>query len=109
MSEPITLSLHPKNELVEIVVRVLHPMQAGETPHPRTGKAVPAHFLQTIAIQLNEKTLLQGQLGSVLAKDPVFRFSFKEAKAGDRFLVSCTDSRGRKFEQGIVVPVFKKQ
>jgi len=109
MSEPITLSLQPKNELVEIVVQVLHPMEAGEALHPKTGKAVPADFLQTIAIQLNEKTLLEGQTGSVLAKNPVFRFSFKGVKAGDKFYVACTDSKGRKFEQGIVVPVFKNQ
>ena len=109
MSEPITLSLQSKNELVEIVVRVLHPMESGEALHPKTGKAIPADFLQTIAIQLNGKTLLEGQTGSALAKNPAFRFSFKGVKAGDNFLVSCTDSKGRKFEQGIVVPVFKNQ
>ena len=106
MSEPITLSLHANNELVEIVVQAAHPMDAGEALHPKTGEAIPACFLRTIAIQLNEKTLLEGQMGPALTKDPVFRFSFKRVKAGDKFLVSFTDNKEQKFEKEIIVPVF---
>ena len=107
MSEPIALSLQQKDQLVEIAVRVLHPMEPGDAIDLKSGKAVPANFLQSIAIRLNEKTLLEGQLGSALAKNPRFSFSFAGVRAGDKFLVSCTDSKGRAFEQGIVVPVFK--
>ena len=106
MSEPIILHLQLKNELVEIVIRVLHPMDAGGTLHPKTGRPVPPDFLQTIAIQLNERTLLEGQLGPALARNPEFRFSFRGAKTGDKFLVACTDNRGRSFEQRIAVPAF---
>ena len=87
----------------------MHPMEAGDRLNPKTGKQVAADFLQTIAIQLNEKTLIEGQLGSGLARNPVFRFSFGETKAGEKFFVSCTDAKGRKFEKGIVVPDFDKQ
>ena len=107
MSAPIALSLHPRDQAVEMVVRVLHPVEPGGAVDPKSGKTTPANFLQTIAIQLNEKTLLEGQLGSALAKNPQFRFTFSGAKAGDTFLVSCTDSAGRKFAQEIVVPVFR--
>lgn len=109
MSEPIALSLRPKDQLVEMVVRVLHPVEPGVAVDLRSGKTVPANFLQTIAIRLNEKTLLEGQLGSALAKNPQFSFSFVGVRAGDKFLVSCTDSKGRTFERGIVVPIFKGQ
>lgn len=109
MNEYIKLSLSPRNEVVEIVVQVSHPMEASGGFQPTTGKAIPGDFLQTIAIQLNEKTLLEGQTGSLLAKNPVFKFAFKGVKEGDKFLVFCTDSKGRKFEQGIVVPIFRNE
>jgi sulfur-oxidizing protein SoxZ len=109
MSDPITLSLSQTSELVEIEVRVAHATEAEGTPNPRTGKTVPGNFLQTIAIQLNERTLLEGQLGPGLAQNPVFKFSFRGVKAGDKFLVSCTDNKARNFAKEIVVPAFKNQ
>lgn len=109
MSEPIALSLRQKDQLVELVVRVLHPVEPGVAVDLKSGKTVPADFLQTISIRLNEKTLLEGQLGSALAKNPRFSFSFAGIRAGDKFLVSCTDTKGRTFEQEIIVPVFKSR
>ena len=109
MSQAIALSLRHRDELVEIEVRVRHPMQAGETYSAKTGKIVAPNFLQTIAIQLNAKTLLEGQLGPALANNPVFRFSVRSAKTGDKIVVSCSDNQGQRFEQEIVVPAFGTQ
>jgi hypothetical protein len=58
--------------------------------------------LQSLVIQLNEKTLVEGQLSASLSKDPKFGFSFSGIKGGDKFTVFCTDNQGKEFKSEIV-------
>ena len=57
---------------------------------------VPAHFIQTFSVGVNGKPLVEGQLNTSVSKNPVFAFKARGLKAGDKLLVSWTDSAGDK-------------
>jgi len=102
MSDIIKLALRPNGEAMELQVQVRHPMDAGDPGTEKSVKARAANFLKTIAIQLNEKLLVEGQMGPGMAKDPVLRFSLRAVKAGDKLSVVCTDNKDKAFEADIV-------
>lgn len=102
MTDPITLQLNQKDNLTEIEIRISHPMEAGDVLPPKTGKQRTPLFLQSMAIQLNGKTLMEGQLSASLSRNPRFGFSFSAVKAGDKFTVLCVDNKGTEFKSEIV-------
>jgi hypothetical protein len=102
MADPIRLKLHQKDDQTEIELRILHPMDPGDALPQKSGRPRLPLFLQSLVIQLNEKTLVEGQLSASLSKNPRFGFSFSGIKAGDKFAVFCTDSNGEEFRSEII-------
>lgn len=102
MADPIALRLTQKDDLTEIEIRILHPMEPGDALSQKPGSRRPPVFLQSMAIQLNERTLVEGQLSTSLAKNPSFRFAFPGIKTGDKFTVVCADNRDREFRSEIL-------
>ena len=60
------------------------------------GNLVPLHFIQTIAAQLNGKPVFQAETSQAIARNPVFGFKVKGAKAGDKLSITWTDNKGDK-------------
>ncbi len=77
-------------------------MDPGEVLPQQSGNRRPPFFLQSMVIQLNEKTLVEGQLSASLSKNPKFGFTFSGISAGDKLTVSCTDNKGGEFKSAIV-------
>jgi sulfur-oxidizing protein SoxZ len=102
MTDPITLKLRQKDDRTEIEIQILHPMEPGDAFPQKSGSPRLPLFLQSMVIQLNEKTLVEGQLSASLSKNPGFGFSFSGIKAGDKFTVLCTDNKGAEFKSEIV-------
>ena len=102
MSTPITLKLRRKDDQTDLEVRVQHPMEPGRWVSEAAKSLRQPSFLQLITIQLNDKTLVEGQLSASLSKNPRFGFSFSGVKTGDRFTVSFTDNKGSELKSEIV-------
>ena len=102
MTAPITLRLHRKDDVTEMEIRILHPMEAGDVLRDKSSPARQPKFLQSIAILLNDRTLVEGQLSASLSKNPRFSFTFSGVKSGDKFVVYCTDNEGRELRGEIV-------
>ena len=103
MAVPINLLLHQNDGQVELEVRILHPMDPGDLLSRAAGSRRPSVFIQSMVIQVNGKTLVEGQLSASISRNPIFRFMFIDTKRGDRFTVSCTDNKGKEFKGEIVV------
>jgi sulfur-oxidizing protein SoxZ len=76
-------------------VRVLmtHPMETGMRKDP-DGKLVPAHFIQTLLVKVNGKTVMEGQISQAVSRNPVFSFRLKGGAKGDKIEVSWLDNHG---------------
>ena len=96
MEMPTKLKIRPKDGMTEILVLVSHPMETGQRVDAKTKEKVPAHFIQTLSIQLNGKDVAVADLGVAISKDPLIGVSVAGAKKGDKVNVSWSDNLGNK-------------
>lgn len=94
MSEAIKIRATLQGEVTDIRIMMPHPMETGLRKDPASGKAIPAHFIQTFTVSANGKALIEGQLNTSVSKNPVFAFKARGLKAGDRIAVAWQDSQG---------------
>ena len=95
MADPMKIRAQAKGDFAEIRVLMSHPMETGQRKD-NAGAVIPAHFIQSITIDVNGKRVIQGQTGTSVSRNPVFAFKVKGAKAGDKVTVNWTDNKGDK-------------
>ena len=76
-------------------VRVLmsHPMETGQRKTP-DGNLVPLHFIQSVTVKVNGKTVVEGQISQAVSRNPVFSFRVKGGAKGDKIQVAWLDNKG---------------
>lgn len=81
----------------ETVVKTLisHPMETGLRKNKKTGKKIPAHFIQEVTCEHNGSTVLTALWGTAVSKNPYLSFKFKGAKSGDTLKISWVDNQGQ--------------
>jgi sulfur-oxidizing protein SoxZ len=93
MADPMKIRATLKGDVADIRVMMSHPMENGNRKD-NAGNAIPAHFIQQIWVEVAGKTVIQGQTGTSVSRNPVFGFKVKGAKAGDKVIVKWKDSKG---------------
>ncbi|MGB7991968.1 MAG: thiosulfate oxidation carrier complex protein SoxZ [Candidatus Methylophosphatis roskildensis] len=93
MGDPMKISARIKGDVAEIRVLVNHPMDTGRRKDP-AGNLVPAHFIKHLTVIVGDRTVLDAQIGTAVARNPWFAFKVTGAKAGDRVVVSWNDNKG---------------
>jgi sulfur-oxidizing protein SoxZ len=88
------IKTRPKDGATEILVLVNHPMETGQRVDPRTKEKVPAHYIQSMTVELNGKPVAVAAMGPAVSKDPLIGVAVKGAKAGDKVKVSWSDNKG---------------
>jgi sulfur-oxidizing protein SoxZ len=73
---------------------ISHPMDTGLVKDKKTGKLIPAHFIQEVTCEHNGKSVLTALWGAAISKNPYLSFKFKGAKAGDTLKLSWVDNKG---------------
>lgn len=104
MAEPMKVRIQLKGDTAEIRVVIAHPMETGQRKIPGTGEVVPAHFIQLLTATVNGRTVVSGQLGPAVSKNPFFAFRVKGARAGDKVKVIWQDNKGQSGSAEAVVP-----
>ena len=82
-----------KDGVTEVRALMQHEMENGRRKD-ETGKLIPAWFITEVKVQHNGKTVLEGQFGTAVSKNPYLAFRFKGGKAGDKIRLSWVDNRG---------------
>jgi len=75
---------------------VSHPMDTGLLKDKKTGKTIPAHFIQEVVCQHKGTTVMTANWGAAISKKPYLSFKFKGAAAGDTVSLSWVDNKGEK-------------
>ena len=78
----------------EILVLVNHPMETGMRKDKASGKAIPAHFIQELNIELNGKLMASASMGIGVSENPLLGFRSKTAKNGDKLKITWKDNMG---------------
>ena len=95
MSEPMKIRATLQGETADVRVLMLHPMETGQRRDGK-GQAVPLHFIQSVLIMHNGKTVLDAQWSQAVSRNPFLGLRIKGAKAGDKISVTWVDNKGDK-------------
>ena len=95
MADPMKIRATLKGDVAEIRVLMSHPMESGQRKDA-AGNLVPAHFIQSMTVEVGGKKIVDGQLGGSVSRSPVFGFKMKGAKLGDKVVINWVDSKGDK-------------
>ncbi|VVE84424.1 thiosulfate oxidation carrier complex protein SoxZ [Pandoraea sputorum] len=93
MGNPMRIRATEAGGVVEVKALMSHIMETGQRKDA-SGNIVPAHFIQTVTVTCNGKTVLTAEWGPAVSKDPFMSFKFKGGKKGDKVAVTWADNKG---------------
>lgn len=102
MAETIKIRVHRQGEIADIRILMTHPMETGLRKDD-SGEPVPSHFIQTFTVSQNGSPLIDGQLNTSVAKNPLFYFRARGIRPGDRLSVTWTDNKNEQRSDEIIV------
>ena len=83
-------------DVTTIKALISHPMETGSRKDSKTGKMIPAHFIQEVVCEHKGKTILTANWGPAISKNPYLSFRFTGGAAGDTVKLSWVDNMGEK-------------
>ncbi len=95
MSEPMRIRATLQSDTADVRVLMLHPMETGQRRDGK-GQIVPLHFIQSVLITHNGRTVLDAQWSQAVSRNPFLGVRIKGAKVGDKISVTWTDNKGDK-------------
>jgi len=95
MAEPMKIRATLQGDVADVRILIAHPMETGMRRNA-SGKIVPLHFIQSVVVTHNGKTVLDAQWSQAIARNPFLGLRVKGARAGDKIVVTWTDNTGDK-------------
>ena len=95
MAKSIRLRASAKGDVTTVKALITHPMETGLRKDKKTGKKIPAHFIQTVSGKHNGKEVVVAEWGPAVSKNPYLSFQFAGAKAGDTVELTWSDNQGK--------------
>ena len=83
-----------KKGVATVKCLISHPMETGLRKDKKTGKKIPAHFVQEVVATHNGNTVLTAHWSGAISKNPYLSFKFSGANKGDALKVSWSDNKG---------------
>lgn len=88
-----------KGGVVTVKCLLSHPMETGLRKNKKTGKLIPAHFIETVTCTANGAEVMSANLSGGVSKNPYLSFKFA-GKKGGKINVAWVDNKGNKDEKG---------
>jgi sulfur-oxidizing protein SoxZ len=102
MPEPMKIRATLQGDAADVRILILHPMETGQRRDGK-GAIVPLHFIQSVVVTHNGKTVLDAQWSQAVSRNPFLGLRVKGAKTGDKISVTWTDNKGDKRTDEAVV------
>lgn len=83
-----------KGGATEVKALMSHPMETGLRKNKKTGKKIPAHFINEVVCEHKGKKVMVASWGVAVSKNPYLSFKLKGAAKGDAIIISWTDNKG---------------
>ena len=94
MAKKTKIRAKEKNGVVTVKSLVSHPMETGLRKNKKTGKKIPAHYIQEVIAKAGDKTVMEAYWGGAISKNPYLSFKYKGSK-GDVLTISWIDNQGK--------------
>lgn len=96
MANTIKARAQVQGGVVTVKALINHPMETGLRKDKKTGKKIPAHFIQEVTATHGGKNIMLAEWGGAVSKNPYISFKFSGGKAGDSVVLSWVDNKGEK-------------
>ena len=94
MAKGIKIRAKEKGGVATVKALISHPMETGGRKDKKTGKAIPAHFIQEVKVSVNGQDALTGHWSGGVSKNPYLSVKIAGAKTGDTVMISWVDNKG---------------
>ncbi len=91
----IKIRAKAKNGVVTVKTLISHKMETGLRKDKKTGKIIPAHFIENVVCEHNGVIVLDAEWGVAISKNPYLSFKFGGGKAGDKVKLTWKDNTGK--------------
>ncbi len=85
-----------KGGVTTVKAIISHPMETGLRKDKKSGKKIPAHFIEELTVSTGGNTVLTANWGPAVSKNPLLHFTYKGGKKGDKIIISWNDNKGVK-------------
>lgn len=90
----IKIRAKAKNGVVTVKALISHKMETGLRKDKKTGKVIPAHFIEEVNCEHNGSPALMAEWGVAISKNPYLSFKLAGA-SGDKVKLSWKDNTGK--------------
>ncbi len=94
MAKSIKMRAKLDGDVTTVKALISHPMETGQRKDKKTGKVIPAHFIQEVTCEHKGNKVLTSLWGPAVSKNPYLSFRFKGAAKGDAVKLSWVDNQG---------------
>lgn len=94
MADPMKIRATLQGDIADVRILIRHPMETGN--RKTASVLVPLHFIQSVIVQHNGKTVLDAQWSQAISRDPFLGLRVKGAQVGDKISVTWTDNKNDK-------------
>ena len=91
----IKIRAKAKDGVVTVKALMSHSMESGRRKDKKTGKVIPAHYIEKVTVTSGDKTLLTADWTGSISKNPYLSFKFNGA-TGDSVKIDWVDNKGEK-------------
>lgn len=103
MAKSIRIRAQLKKGVTTVKALMSHPMETGNRKNKKTGKKIPAHYIQEVKCTHNGKDALTALWGPAISKNPYLSFKFAGGSKGDKIDISWVDNKGDKSSKSVKI------
>ncbi len=82
-----------KNGITQVKALINHPMETGSRKDAKTGKLIPAHFIEEVVCEYNGEKVMVAEWSGGISKNPYMAFKFNGGNSGETLKVSWKDNQ----------------
>jgi sulfur-oxidizing protein SoxZ len=101
MADPMKIRATLQGDTADVRILMRHPMETGT--RKTATSVVPLHFIQSVIVQHNGRTVLDAQWSQAISRDPFLGVRVKGAKVGDKISVAWVDNKDDKRTDEVAV------
>lgn len=84
---------------VQVKMLIKHPMETGQRKDRKTGKPIPAHYVEVVTCEWQGKEMIRAHWGPAISKNPYLSFKITGPQVGDTLTLRWSDNKGESGEQ----------
>ena len=96
MAKSIRIRAKAKGGDTTVKALITHPMETGLRKNKKTGKKIPAHYIQEVTCKHNGANVMTAHWGPAVSKNPYVSIMLSGAAKGDAIELSWVDNKGGK-------------